>query len=65
MDTMEIYFEAGGQFITAKDKGRVQVRCGSWMTDIADDESLVHFVLRHGGERQTANYLAQCYREAA
>lgn len=61
---MNIYFEAGGNFITAAEGGDVKIRCNFGMTDCRDDEPLPDFVKRHGGAEKTAEYLTEQYAQA-
>lgn len=62
---MNIYFEAGGNYITASTiYGKVVIRCNFEYTDCREDESLDEFIKRHGGETKTTNYLKKCYSDA-
>lgn len=63
---MEIYFEAGGNYITAADERgkKVAIRCNFEFTDCGNQENLDNFVERHGGPEATVAYLKDCYREA-
>lgn len=68
---MRIYFENGGQFITAAQNGqfaqaggRVTIRCNFEYTDCGESENLDDFVARHGGELATEEYLKDQYRAA-
>lgn len=61
---MNIYFESGGNFITAAEGSAVKIRCNFSMTDCRDDEPLDDFVTRHGGAEQTAEYLSEQYAKA-
>jgi hypothetical protein len=61
---MQIEFESGANFITARnDDGSVEIRCQFRLTDCGDAESLDAFVQRHGGPEATAEYLKQRYRD--
>lgn len=60
---MNIEFESGANFITAKDNdGSVIIRCGFFQTDCGESESLDSFVKRHGGVAATVQYLKESYR---
>jgi hypothetical protein len=62
MSNTKIEFEAGANFITAKKDDNVQIRCNFNLTDCSDEESLEHFISRHGGTNETTEYLKQCYK---
>lgn len=62
---MHMYFESGGNFITAADDQGVQIRCAFGCTDCRDDEDLREFVKRHGGPEETARYLKQRHADAS
>lgn len=61
---MRIYFENGGRFITAQNKGRVTIRCNFEYTDCGEFESLDNFIARHDGELATEEYLKERYSAA-
>lgn len=61
---MYIDFESTGLYITAfDDDNNVAIRCNSSYTDLKNDESILHFIKRHGEVENCIKYLKDAYKK--